>query len=301
MKKIISLIIIFFFILFLSSCKSNVSLKGKDSITIELGIEYQDEGINIPSNYHFEVSDNIDINKIGSYYYKYVIYDKDDKKVGELIRDIIVKDTTSPTYVEKDIDHLLIGRKYDESYFFDNIVDKSKCYLRSDKDIIFYQEGRYEVNIIITDESSNKCVFKKEYNVIDDKEELLEELKKEDKVIKYNNGDIEVYFGKTNRDYFHFYNKNYDYIYEINQVIYDGMAVTFLNYKYIITVSSEGLSEKTYINFGTEEIGGLSFVYEGYELSEEFLNNEVKNAETINKIKNANALLMLYVEMFSVN
>lgn len=301
MKKIISLILIFFFILFLSSCKNDISLKGNDSIIIELGIEYQDEGINIPSNYHFDVSDNIDINKTGSYYYKYVIYDKDDKKVGELIRDIIVKDTISPSYVEKEIDHLLVGKRYYENYFFDEIIDKSDYTLKSEKDIIFFEEGNFEINIKITDKYDNLCEFKKSYNVIDDKALLLEELKKEDKYIKYDGGDFKVNYGDYKNEYFYFHKVDNDYVYEVNYRIDEYHSYKYLNYKYVISVSSQGLSERTYIEYGNAEKGGISFTFNAYELEDWYLNHPEATDKMKQDIKNAYALLVFYIEMFSVN
>ena len=301
MKKIVALIFIFFFILLLSSCKTNVSLKGNDSIIIELGMEYEDEGINIPSNYHYDTSDNININKTGSYYYKYEIYNKSNKKLGELNRVVTVKDTTAPTYKEKDIDHLLVGKRYYENYFFDSIIDKSTYSLKSEKAIIFFEEGRYEVNIIISDKYNNICEFRKEYNVIDDKDLLLEELKEEEKYIKYEGGDFKVNYSDNKNEYFYFHKMNNDYIYEINYRIDEYNSSDILNYKYVISVSSQGLSEQTYIEYGDKDKVGISFIFNAYELEDWYLNHPEATDKIKQDIKNAYALLVFYIEMFSVN
>ena len=45
MKKVIAIIMLVFLSLLISGCKDNISLKGDDSIIIELGSVYTDEGI----------------------------------------------------------------------------------------------------------------------------------------------------------------------------------------------------------------------------------------------------------------
>ena len=49
------------------------------------------------------------------------------------------------------------------------------------------------------------------------------------------------------KDYFYFYKFNNDYIYEINHLINIDNDMANLNYKYVISVTSTGLSEKTII------------------------------------------------------
>ena len=132
MKKVL-LIIIIFLIMLMFGCSDKISLKGSDDIVIEIGDEYEDVGINIPSNYQYEVRTNLDINKVGSYYFEYLVY-KNNKKVDDLFRTIKVKDTTAPEYETKLIDNLLVGIEYDESYFFENISDRSNYFLKSDNE-----------------------------------------------------------------------------------------------------------------------------------------------------------------------
>ena len=69
-----------------------------------------------------------------------------------------------------------------------------------------------------------------------------------------------------------------------------------LNYKYVISVSSEGLSEETYI-----EYGDISFRFNAYELEDAYLNHPNASDKIKEDIRNAYELLVFYVNMFSVN
>ena len=100
MKKLY-IIVLILFLSFLTACQKNIFLKGNDNITIELGSEYVDEGLDIPSNYTYKEENNININKVGSYYYKYNVYDKNNKLVQEILRVVNVKDTISPRFLER--------------------------------------------------------------------------------------------------------------------------------------------------------------------------------------------------------
>ena len=299
MKKVL-LIIIIFLIMLMFGCSDKISLKGSDDIVIEIGDEYEDVGINIPSNYQYETKTNLDINKVGSYYFEYLVY-KNNKKVDDLFRTIKVKDTTAPEYETKLIDNLLVGIEYDESYFFENISDRSNYFLKSDKDIIFFEEGRYEIDIIISDEYNNASEFKKEYNVISDTALLLNTLKEKNRLNRYDDGSIKVSYGKDIKDYFYFYKFNNDYIYEINHLINIDNDIANLNYKYVISVTSTGLSEKTIIEYVKSDESGLYFSFNSYELEDKYINNPNASEELKEEIKNLYSLLVYYINVFGAN
>ncbi len=300
MKKVLMIIMILISTFFISACSNNISLVGSDEIIIEIGGEYNDAGINIPSNYHFSTKTNLDINKVGSYYFEYIVYNKNNKKVDDLIRYIKVKDTKAPEYEIKIIDNLLAGIYYDEAYFFENIIDENNYYIKSDKDIIFFKEGRYEINIEISDEYNNARVFNREYNVIKDDNLLIETLKEENRLNRYDDGSIKVNFGKDIKDYFYFYKFNNDYIYEINRLINIDDDLKELNYKYIISVSSSGLSEKTIIKYDKDNMN-LIFEFNVYELDDASINNLNAMDKLKEEIKNCYSLLDLYINVFSTN
>ena len=299
MKKVL-LIIIIFLIMLMFGCSDKISLKGSDDIVIEIGDEYEDVGINIPSNYQYEVRTNLDINKVGSYYFEYLVY-KNNKKVDDLFRSIKVKDTKAPEYETKLIDNLLVGIEYDESYFFENINDKSNYYLKSDKDIIFFEKGRYEIDIIISDEYNNASEFKRDYSVIKDDALLLNTLKEENRLNRYDDGSIKVNYGKDIKDYFYFYKFNNDYIYEINHLINIDNDIANLNYKYVISVTSTGLSEKTIIEYVKSDESGLYFSFNSYELEDKYINNPNASEELKEEIKNLYSLLVYYINVFGAN
>ena len=299
MKKVL-LIIIIFLIMLMFGCSDKISIKGSDDIIIEIGDEYEDVGINIPSNYQYETKTNLDINKVGSYYFEYLVY-KNNKKVDDLFRTIKVKDTTAPEYETKLIDNLLVGIEYDESYFFENISDRSNYFLKSDKDIIFFEEGRYEIDIIISDEYNNASEFKKEYNVISDTALLLNTLKEKNRLNRYDDGSIKVSYGKDIKDYFYFYKFNNDYIYEINHLINIDNDIANLNYKYVISVTSTGLSEKTIIEYVKSDESGLYFSFNSYELEDKYINNPNASEELKEEIKNLYSLLVYYINVFGAN
>ena len=294
MKKV-SLVFIFILLTFLTSCSKVISLKGEEDVVVELGSMYNDEGINIPDSYTYEEKDNININKCGKYYYTYRIYNK-GKYVGELTRKVEVVDTTAPTYVLKDIDKLCVGIKYDKEYFFESISDNSKYTFYPSSSILFYDEGWHEISFSIVDESKNEVSIEKEYNVIKEKEPLILKLKEEDRIIRYDNGDIKVFFGSSrNSDYFHFYKDGNTYIYKINEI--EENKNINIEYIYSITVSSEGLKEHSNII-----IDDLCFEFDAYIYNSLYIDDQFGYSKDIsNTIENTYKLLTLYVDLFSIN
>ncbi|MBP5407688.1 MAG: hypothetical protein J6Y42_00945 [Bacilli bacterium] len=291
MKKLY-IIVLILFLSFLTACQKNIFLKGNDNITIELGSEYVDEGIDIPSNYTYKEENNININKVGSYYYKYNVYDKNNKLVQEILRVVNVKDTISPRFLERDVEELYPGIMYNNDYFFEEIIDEDKIHFLNDG-IIFYQHGNNKVHIDILDESNNKTEFEKEYNVSDDYAKLKDLLEEENRIIKDSDGNFWVYYANDKKHCFSFRNSGNDYIYEVSS--------KYVDYKYIISATSSGMLEKTTIDFKLDNDIGAYFEFNSYELKDEYINDLNYTDEELDYIRNAYKLLVLYIDVFSID
>ena len=120
--NIMLIVVIFIFVLLLSSCGKN-KLIGRKKVKLELGDEYVEEGLNLEDGYTYVPYSNLINNMEGEYEIEYKIYDENGKYISSLYRKIIVKDKTAPIYEEIKRDRLYVGRAYNVSSFIKNIKD----------------------------------------------------------------------------------------------------------------------------------------------------------------------------------
>ena len=176
---IISIIIIVFLWLFMFSNKYKIKdlklkVNGQKNIQLEYGDEYNDMGavayykdINLTKN--IKINTNIDLKKIGKYYYKYTIKYKNLKK--ESTRNIIIKDSKkpeiilngqSPITIYQNSNYEELGAKANDNYDGD-ITSK----IVTSGEVNTKQIGEYEIRYSVKDSSGNEQVIKREIKVIE--------------------------------------------------------------------------------------------------------------------------------------
>ena len=176
---IISIIIIVFLWLSMFSNKYKIKdlklkVNGQKNIQLEYGDEYNDMGavayykdINLTKN--IKINTNIDLKKIGKYYYKYTIKYKNLKK--ESTRNIIIKDSKkpeiilngqSPITIYQNSNYEELGAKANDNYDGD-ITSK----IVTSGEVNTKQIGEYEIRYSVKDSSGNEQVIKREIKVIE--------------------------------------------------------------------------------------------------------------------------------------
>jgi hypothetical protein len=136
------------------------TINGNSNINLEVGSDYNDEGINFPETYTLVTSGEVDTNIIGTYEISYSIYTDEDELVKELTRVINVVDTTPPDLQllntfeykfgvnsEKDLIVELEDNYYSESEL---IVSSNIAEINPDQDA-----GSFEITILVEDPSGN--------------------------------------------------------------------------------------------------------------------------------------------------
>lgn len=148
----------------LVACDDSESIKinGEASQTIEVGINYVDEGATFPQKYTMIKTGEVDFDKLGTYEIKYSFFTSKGELVKELSRFVYVVDTQAPTYIGSNKTDFYVGINYTindflESYSdnYDNMVDLSIIH----NDLSFKDSGSQDIQITITDTSLNESVF----------------------------------------------------------------------------------------------------------------------------------------------
>lgn len=173
------------------------TLNGEDSITIEVGTDYEDNGANVVIDNIDRTSDikiddsNIDTNTLGTYIVKYYI--ELDNKEYFITRNIVVVDTTSPEIKLDGNDTITIlkGEEFNEPGYvaLDNydgdITDKIEVTSDIDNKVV----GEYSITYSVTDTSNNTSLVSRKVIVKEPKKVVVvtnneeKEVKKEVKPI----------------------------------------------------------------------------------------------------------------------
>ena len=174
MKRLV-LFLILILVVFLVSCNnaqndndSGIYLNGEEEITIEAKSEYEELGIEVPNNYTYEISQDIDTNVLGKQEVTYTVYNEKRKIVKELKRTVNVVDTIAPTVIEANDKTFYLGVGYTISDFIDNYYDNfdNRRNLKiSQTEFIFNELGEQDVEITISDLSDNATTISKTINV----------------------------------------------------------------------------------------------------------------------------------------
>lgn len=171
-KPIIILLIIIGLIIFLCNkpkieLKNNLNLKlnGNKKIVLEYGKNYEDEGATAKFNdvdltKEIKVDTNINLKKIGTYYYKYTI--EYDGKCKEVKRDVLIKDTTKPTIKlngESKIT-IYVGSKYTENgaTAIDNYDGDITKKISTSGKVNTKKAGSYKITYKVSDSSKNEVL-----------------------------------------------------------------------------------------------------------------------------------------------
>lgn len=263
--NIMLIVVIFIFVLLLSSCGKN-KLIGRKKVKLELGDEYVEEGLNLEDGYTYVPYSNLINNMEGKYEIEYKIYDENGKYISSLYRKIIVKDKTAPIYEEIKRDRLYVGRAYNVSSFIKNIKDANDYEISPNNEIIYFQTGDVTIHYVIKDASNNEAIYDKKYNKVRDAKSMIEEMEKEG-LIEHSTSTIihiseEYTFTVSteglNKRYVLSYNNKNEYI-SYNVKVSSNNTIT-------TSVSSSYCRE---------------FSYSGYEWVEEYMDTKVqiKNEE----------------------
>lgn len=291
--NIMLIVVIFIFVLLLSSCGKN-KLIGRKKVKLELGDEYVEEGLNLEDGYTYVPYSNLINNMEGEYEIEYKIYDENGKYISSLYRKIIVKDKTAPIYEEIKRDRLYVGRAYNVSSFIKNIKDANDYEISPNNEIIYFQTGDVTIHYVIKDASNNEAIYDKKYNKVRDAKSMIEEMEKEG-LIEHSTSTIihisdEYAFtvsteGLNKRYVLSYNNKNKDHK---NEYISYNVKVSSSN-TITTSVSSSYCRE---------------FSYSGYEWDEEYMDtkvqikNEEEQANFKAKMYEINFLFQLYFEAY---
>lgn len=286
--NIMLIVVIFIFVLLLSSCGKN-KLIGRKKVKLELGDEYVEEGLNLEDGYTYVPYSNLINNMEGKYEIEYKIYNENGKYISSLYRKIIVKDKTAPIYEEIKRDRLYVGRAYNVSSFIKNIKDANDYEISPNNEIIYFQTGDVTIHYVIKDASNNEAIYDKKYNKVRDAKSMVEEMEKEG-LIEHSTSTIihisdEYTFTVSteglNKRYVLSYNNKNEYI-SYNVKVSSSNTIT-------TSVSSSYCRE---------------FSYSGYEWVEEYMDtkvqikNEEEQANFKTKMYEINFLFQLYFEAY---
>lgn len=174
-KRLVVFLILILFEILLVSCSgtssdknSSIHLNGDEEINVEVKSEYEELGVELPKKYTYEISEEIDTNKLGRQEVTYTIYNEKGKQVKELKRIINVVDTTAPTIKEANDKTFYLGVGYSINDFLDSYYDnydKSHDLKFSQTEFVFNELGEQDVEITISDSSNNSTTFSKTINV----------------------------------------------------------------------------------------------------------------------------------------
>ena len=160
----------------------SIKLNGKEKIELEYGEDYKDQGAK--ASYKKEnltkkikIKTNINLKKIGEYYYKYTIKYKNITK--SIKRTVIIKDTTKPEiklngderiniYLDNDYNEL--GASATDNYDGD-LTDKIKVEGSVDNK----KQGEYIIKYSVADSSNNENTISRTVNVIKKEEKKVEQ------------------------------------------------------------------------------------------------------------------------------
>ena len=290
--NIMLIVVIFIFVLLLSSCGKN-KLIGRKKVKLELGDEYVEEGLNLEDGYTYVPYSNLINNMEGEYEIEYKIYDENGKYISSLYRKIIVKDKTAPIYEEIKRDRLYVGRAYNVSSFIKNIIDANDYEISPNNEIIYFQTGDVTIHYVIKDASNNEAIYDKKYNKVRDAKSMIEEMEKEG-LIEHSTSTIihisdEYAFTVSteglNKRYVLSYNNNKDHKNEY--------------FSYNVKVSSSNTITTSVSSSYCRE-----FSYSGYEWDEEYMDtkvqieNEEEQANFKAKMYEIYFLFQLYFEAY---
>ena len=140
-----------------------IELKGKDKITLEYGKEYQDEGATATYGEtdltsQIKVDTNINLKKLGTYYYKYSI--EYNNKKTEKKREISIVDKTKPKITLNGSDSITvyIGSKYTEkgAKATDNYDGDLTKKIKTAGSVNTKKKGTYTITYSVSDSSKNE-------------------------------------------------------------------------------------------------------------------------------------------------
>ena len=155
-------IIVFVIGIILTITSLKLELVGNKIVTINIGEEYQENGVNA-SYYNLDlknkvkIRNNIDYNKIGTYYIEYSIDYKGLKK--SLKRTIEIVDNTKPEIILEGDNpfYLTYGKTYNEPGFIasDNYDKDLEVIINNADSIDNKTPGEYNIEYLVTDSSGN--------------------------------------------------------------------------------------------------------------------------------------------------
>ena len=187
-----------------------IKLNGDESITVEYGKEYKDEGAtasydNLDITSQITVDTYFDLKKVGTYSYKYTINYKESTKTVE--RKVTVKDTTKPSIKLNGKGTITIykGSKYSDkgAKATDNYDgDITKNIVKSG-DVNTKKNGTYTITYKVSDSSKNEASVSRKVKVIDKPvaKKTTKVTKTTSKKISTSKTSVSKYSGKSSKGY----------------------------------------------------------------------------------------------------
>jgi hypothetical protein len=151
-------------VLFLMACSldSRISLKGSETLETEVNIAFSDPGITLPKGYTYTTSGTVDAEVLGTYDLTYSIFDSEGALAKEMVRHVIVTDTTAPK-VDAPVGTIPVyfGREdwglKEELVVTDNYYSEEELTFTTNLEAVIegYIPGSYPITIRVEDPSRN--------------------------------------------------------------------------------------------------------------------------------------------------